>query len=596
MEEQPVRFCTSVDGVRLAYALSGKGQPIVKAANWMGNLEFDVQGPWKHWIQELSKDHSLLRFDQRGCGLSDRRVQDISPDAWVRDLEMVVDAAGLDRFTLLGLSQGGATCIEYAMRHPNRVSHLVLFGTFARGWNKAGRSAAQIEEWETTAKMIGIGWGRDNPAFRQFFTSLFMPDATAEQMQSFNELQRASTSAETAVRFYRAFGDIDVFDLLSKVSVPTLIFHVRGDQVVRFGNGRQVAAGIPGARFVALEGRSHLPLEDEPAWREFLAEFRRFVPGEAPTSDAIPRATAKGPSVDAATLVKTSVGEEAHALLKQLSHVPLSRYKVVGGYSRFDESARQVLKDLRQKIAGAFRSTTPKRENYLIWAPPGTGKTFFVQQVAAGLQDQARYVELNLAQLDGPAFRTALAAAQEAQGACICFVDEADAKQDEPWPYETLLPVLDRAAAQTVRFVFVLAGSSGSSLAELKERIASRPKGADLLSRIPSAQEYTIPAMSMGDRVLVALSQLSQTGKRMDREITEVEKMALCYVALSPRLSSARQLAEFAVRCVERLPPAEDRIRYDSLFDPGDPENKSFWMAAQGFSGDLANAFISIED
>jgi len=275
--EQQIRYCTSKDAVSIAYATSGHGYPVVKAANWLGHLEFDLQGIWNHWITELSKDNLLVRYDQRGCGLSDRATRDFSFEGYVNDLEAVVDSAGLDRFGLLGISHGGSVSIAYAVRHPERVSHLVLYGAFARGWSKLGLPAQKVEEMEAISKLIGLGWGRDNPTFRQLFTTGFIPDATAEQMRGFNEYQRVSTSPENAVRLWKLIGDTDVFALLPKVSVPTLVFHARGDQEIAFRNGVQLAASIHGARFVPLESRNHILLEGESAWTEFLLEYRRFL-------------------------------------------------------------------------------------------------------------------------------------------------------------------------------------------------------------------------------------------------------------------------------------------------------------------------------
>ena len=277
MVEQQIRYCTSKDGVNIAYATTGEGFPIVKAANWLGHLEFDLQGIWNHWITELSRENTLVRYDQRGCGLSDRATQDLTFEEYVNDLESVVDSAGLRRFGLLGMSHGGSVSIAYAVRHPERVSHLILYGAFARGWSKLGLPPSKVEEMEAITKLIGLGWGRDNPTFRQLFTTGFIPDATAEQMRGFNEYQRVSTSPETAVRIWKLIGDTDVLDLLPKVSVPTVVFHARGDQEITFRNGVQLAASIRGARFVPLESRNHILLEGESAWREFLVEYRRFL-------------------------------------------------------------------------------------------------------------------------------------------------------------------------------------------------------------------------------------------------------------------------------------------------------------------------------
>ena len=273
---QEVRFCTSSDGTRIAYATVGSGPSLVKTSNWMSHLEYDWESPvWRHLYEQLSRDHFLVRYDQRGNGLSDRDVEEISFDAFVRDLETVVDAAGLDRFALLGVSQGCAASVAYAVRHPERVSHLVLYGGYTKGIN--WRSPEDREKWEALDALLRHGWGQDNPAFRQMFTAMFMPGANLEQMQWFNELQRVSTSPEIALRIRHVNSDIDVTELMPRVSVPTLVMHARDDVVVPFTEGRELAMGIPGARFVALEGQNHLLLEDEPAWPRFLSELRGFI-------------------------------------------------------------------------------------------------------------------------------------------------------------------------------------------------------------------------------------------------------------------------------------------------------------------------------
>lgn len=274
--EQEVRFCTTDDDVRIAYATVGAGPPMVKAANWLNHLEFDWHSPvWRHLLDELARDHLLVRYDERGNGLSDWAVDDLSFDALVRDLEAVVDAAVVGRFTLFGVSQGGPVAIAYAVRHPDRVSHLILYGAYARGW--AFRSPEERARREALLTLTRLGWGQDNPAFRQAWTSLYIPGATREQMQWFDELQRVSTSPENAARLFTTFGHIDVTDLLPQVRVPTLVLHCRSEAVAPFDEGRRIASLIPGARFVALEGKNHLLLEHEPAWGVFLREVRQFL-------------------------------------------------------------------------------------------------------------------------------------------------------------------------------------------------------------------------------------------------------------------------------------------------------------------------------
>ena len=275
--QQEIRFCATSDGVQIAYAHVGQGPPLIKTANWLNHLEYDWRSPvWRHLLEELATDHRLFRYDARGNGLSDWDVDDISFEAFVRDLETVVDAAGIERFPLLGISQGCAVSIAYAVQHPERVTHLVLYGGFARGRRKRG-STNEIEQQQALLTLMRQGWGQDNPVFRQIFTSLFMPDATPEQMRWFNDLQRMTASPENAVRIRQAVDEIDVSRLLGRVTAPTLVLHCRDDAVQPFEEGRRMAAMIPGARFVALEGRNHLMLESEPAWSRFLEEVRIFL-------------------------------------------------------------------------------------------------------------------------------------------------------------------------------------------------------------------------------------------------------------------------------------------------------------------------------
>jgi pimeloyl-ACP methyl ester carboxylesterase len=274
---QDIRFCRAADGVGLAYAVVGEGPPLVKTSNWLNHLEYDWESPvWRHMFRALAGDHRFIRYDSRGNGLSDWDAADLSIEAMVSDLEAVVAAAGDERFALLGISQGCAVAVEYAVRHPERVEKLVLYGGYARGW-RIGGTPTQLAEREAMVTLAETGWGRDTPAFRQVFTSLFIPDATAEQIGWFNELQRITTSPANAARLMRSLGIVDVRERLAMVAAPTLVLHAREDLRVSFERGRELAAGIPGARFVPLEGRNHLILEHEPAWPRFLDEVTRFL-------------------------------------------------------------------------------------------------------------------------------------------------------------------------------------------------------------------------------------------------------------------------------------------------------------------------------
>jgi pimeloyl-ACP methyl ester carboxylesterase len=243
----------------------------------MNHLEYDWKSPiWRHLANELSRDYTLVRYDQRGNGLSDWTVESFSFAAFMSDLEAVVDAAQLERFSLFGISQGCAVAIEYAVRHPERVRKLVLLGGYARGWRRR-QSPEEIAARDAMLTLIRTGWGQDNPAFRQLFSSLFMPEASAEEFRLFNELQRVSCSPENAARISIAAGEIDVSQRLALVSTPTLVLHCTEDARIPFAAGRALATGIPGARFVALESKNHLLLSHEPAWHRCLGEVRAFL-------------------------------------------------------------------------------------------------------------------------------------------------------------------------------------------------------------------------------------------------------------------------------------------------------------------------------
>jgi len=287
--QQQIRFSTTPDGVRIAYSTTGHGPPLVKVANWLSHLEFDWNSPvWRHWISELSRYHTLVRYDQRGCGLSDWVDKNLSFESQVLDLERVVEAQNLDRFTLLGLSHGASIAIAYAVRHPHKVSRLVLYGGYVRGRFKRTDNPQQVETAHILLGLINHGWGQENHAFRQVYTTLFIPGGTSEQVRWFNDLQRLSTSPEIAAHLQAISFSTDVSDLASRLKVPTLVIHCLQDAVVPFSEGRMTAALIPGARFVPLESQNHILLEDEPAWGRFLGEVRSFLGVGADTPDQPP--------------------------------------------------------------------------------------------------------------------------------------------------------------------------------------------------------------------------------------------------------------------------------------------------------------------
>lgn len=282
---QEVRFCTAPDGVGLAYAVHGRGPPLVRVATWLTHLDFDWDSPvWSHWLTALGERNTVIRYDERGCGLSDAEVGDLSLETWVADLETVVDAAGLDRFTLLGVSQGAAIAVAYAAANPDRVSDLVLYGGYARGRRHRG----QRKEEDAVVAAIRAGWDAGDPTFRRVFSALFLPEGTPKQMEWYEELLRNSTSSEAAIRLFEARGGLDVRALAPQVRASTLVIHARDDRVVPVEEGRLLASLVPGARLILLESANHILLADEPAWAYFISELRAFLrAGPAPPEPAV---------------------------------------------------------------------------------------------------------------------------------------------------------------------------------------------------------------------------------------------------------------------------------------------------------------------
>lgn len=277
LARQKIRFCTGEDKVRIAYASVGEGYPIVKAANWLSHLEHDWEAPvWSPLFRELAVDHQFIRYDERGNGLSDWEVDDISFDAFLKDLETVVDASKVDKFALLGISQGCAVSIAYAVQYPERVSHLILFGGYAAGW-RIGANEATVKEREAIMTLTETGWGKDNPAYRHIFSSTFMPSATAEELSWFNDFQRLTTSPANAVRFLSVFSEIDVREQLSQITVPTLVIHSMGDQRIPVNTAREIASIIPNAEFIGLDSDGHLLLARETASKVFVEAVRDFI-------------------------------------------------------------------------------------------------------------------------------------------------------------------------------------------------------------------------------------------------------------------------------------------------------------------------------
>ena len=273
---QEIRFCRAHDGVRIAHARHGSGPPLVVVACWLSHLQHDWQSPvWRHFLDDLGRFTTLVRYDLRGHGLSDWTVDDFSLEAHLADLEAVVDAEGLDRFALMGMSGSSPVALAFAARHPERVTRLVLYGGFA-GFPPSPSSEMLLEEdaWQA---MLRAGWARRDPTFRRVFTQQFIPGATESQMRWFDDLQRMSTSVDNVIAARNSRRRIHVTDELSSIGAPTLVLHALEDVAVPFDLGRAVATGIRGARLVPLESRNHILLEDEPAWKIFLDEVRAFM-------------------------------------------------------------------------------------------------------------------------------------------------------------------------------------------------------------------------------------------------------------------------------------------------------------------------------
>jgi pimeloyl-ACP methyl ester carboxylesterase/DNA-binding CsgD family transcriptional regulator len=276
---QQIRFIQATDGVRLAMAESGSGQTLVKAANWLTHLEYEWDSPvWKHWIQFFSEHARFIRFDERGCGMSDMQLGELTLDQWTRDLASVIEAAQpAGPVTLLGISQGSAACIRYAIDYPDRVSQLILYGGYAHGPLKRGMLGAE-STYRAMIELTRVAWGQDNPTFRQVFTSRFIPGGTAQQLQWWNELCLKTTTGETAARLFEARGNVDIEELLPLVKVPTLVLHARRDEIVPIAEGHLLASRIKGAQFVELDSRNHVLLEHEPAWDRFKEAVLEFLP------------------------------------------------------------------------------------------------------------------------------------------------------------------------------------------------------------------------------------------------------------------------------------------------------------------------------
>lgn len=277
--EQQIRFCTSRDGTRIAYSVSGAGRPLVWAQHWVHHLELDWQSSiWRPWLALLSRRHTLIRYDWRGCGLSDRDNIDFTFENYLSDLEAVISAAGVDCFDLYGMAGGGSgIAMSYAVGHPERVTRLVLQESHTRGRLARNPTPERMQEAQARLKVIELGWPNNTPAYGQFFTALHIPDANTKQLRAYNDLLRQTTSPQNAVKLLKAFWEIDLAEVVPQVRCPTLVIHSRGDSVIPFDEGRKVAALIPDARFAPIDSRNHLLLEDEAAWPQFSKMLDEFL-------------------------------------------------------------------------------------------------------------------------------------------------------------------------------------------------------------------------------------------------------------------------------------------------------------------------------
>ncbi|MFC1946486.1 alpha/beta fold hydrolase [Chloroflexota bacterium] len=585
--EQQIRFCTTDDSHRIAYATIGQGPPLVMTPGAWSHLELNWQRPEiRSYYEALAKYHTVIRYDKLGTGLSDRERTDFSLESEVKILEIIIDNLNLDRLALFGTSGSGPIAVSYAAKHPDRVSHLILYGS---DFPRAGQQLDEAQK-DNLASLISL-MPTDWKMVARILSDHVLPGSSAADREQYSQMTMESITSDIASQMLSQSSQWDITSQCKSIRIPTMVMHRQKDMATSFQVGRELAATIPNSHLVSLDGIDHMPyLGDTETIIRNINEFLGVTVQSSHTMESDePAATPPEVTGD------DPAAREARSIISGMDWIALPRYHVVGNYTRYDESVRNSLKDIRQNISSAFDRPISKRENHIIWAAPGSGKTYLVQQIAASLSGKICYSELNLARCSEQDFLYGLDQLYTTDVPYLCLIDEVDAKPGEPWPYEVLLPHLDATVDKKTSFVFVLVGSSGSSITDLKEKIGSRPKGTDLLTRIPSGNEYEIPPMNVGDRLLVVLSQFKSAGNEANRDINGVEKLALYYIAMNSRLTNARQLRELAVRAVERVPTSEDRIRYDHLFDAGDPENKEFWIKSLAAADDLVNRFVTLE-
>jgi pimeloyl-ACP methyl ester carboxylesterase/DNA-binding CsgD family transcriptional regulator len=342
---QNIGFCTSADGTRIAYAISGEGPPLLMTNSWVAHLEQGAQSlPWKPWLEALASEYTLLRYDLRGCGMSDRNVRDFSFSRWIADLEAVIEASGFRRFHVLGLCSGGSNALTYAGRHPERVTGLVLYGAYARGRFKRPDVPSEAEKGRVLLDLTQLGWAKENHPFLQAWASAFQPGGTLEHFRSWCALQRASTSAETAVALLREASHVDARMAARRVRCPTLVLHAERDAVVPLEEGRLVAGLIPRARFVELDTDNHILLPAEPAWLRFFSELRRFLGSDEPNLNS----TASLAVVDTLTRRESEVLEGVAQ--------GLDNTQIANGLGLSAKTVRNVVTRLLDKLAVESRA------------------------------------------------------------------------------------------------------------------------------------------------------------------------------------------------------------------------------------------------
>jgi pimeloyl-ACP methyl ester carboxylesterase/DNA-binding CsgD family transcriptional regulator len=348
--EQRIAFTHSADNTQIAYALSGEGEPLVRAGTWLTHIQYDWESPiWSHWFHLMSERHTLVRYDPRGCGLSERKVTDISLDKWVDDLAAVVDNLELETFPLFGMSQGAAVSIMYALRYPERVSHLTLYAPVVTGW-KGSKNAVSLR-WAMMEKLVVSGWGEENLAFPSMFAQLFLPDARPEYIRWYAETQKKSTSKDVAVLMMKALSELRLFSLLKQLKVPTLVIQVAGDQVISADQVKGIAGEIPDSRFFSIDSNNHILLESEPGWQEFKKIFAAHIPSG---SDSVPAPVSSAPTSNVSKTIE-ELSKREREVLMQLAK-GLSNKEIANAFFISEKTVRNHISNIFAKIGVTSRT------------------------------------------------------------------------------------------------------------------------------------------------------------------------------------------------------------------------------------------------